>query len=361
MKFIRFLLIFLVLTATSGCIKDERPNIDADIVEILSDSEGILNVIYTQTAIDIYADAARVNVADINFLFKLSDGATISPNPAGVTDYSSPVRFSVTSEDGNWTKNYTVRILFPDIPTEFNFDHWYQPEGEKYRIPYEPTDESADDSSGMFIWSCGNEPFAFTVGKNDDYTAFPTQPTTDRFDGQYAVKLITKKTGDFYKPIAAGSLFIGQFDSSSYDPLESTHFGLPFTQKPLRMTGIYKYRSGGMTLKTNVTDCCRIQAVLYRTDKNVSHLNGYTIKDSSNIIARAEMADGGDTVGDGYVEFNMEFVYTLPIDADLLAGGGYNLAVIFSSSRNGDTYDGAVGSVLYVDNVKIICDTDIKK
>lgn len=359
MKFIKFLFLSIVLTATSSCIKDEKPNIDADIVEILSDSEGILNIIYTQTAIDIYADAARIDVADINFSFTLSEGATISPDPTDVTDYSSPVRFSVTSEDGNWTKNYTVRILFPEMPTEFNFEHWYQPEGEKYRIPYEPTTKSTDDNSGLFIWSCGNEPFAFTVGKNDDYTAFPTQPTTESFDGQYAVKLVTKRTGDYYKPIAAGSLFIGQFDSSNYDPLESTHFGLPFTKKPLRMTGVYKYRSGGLTLKTNVADCCRMQAVLYKTDKNVSHLNGYTIKDSPNIVARAEMTDGGgDTAGDGYVEFDMEFIYTQPVDTDILARGGYNLAVIFSASRNGDTYDGAVGSVLYVDNVKIICDTD---
>lgn len=359
MKFIKFLFLSLVLTATSSCIKDEKPNIDADIVEILSDSEGILNIIYTQTAIDIYADAARINVADVNFSFTLSEGATISPNPTEVTDYSSPVRFSVTSEDGNWTKNYTVRILVPEMPTEFDFEHWYQPEGEKYRIPYEPTTESTDDNSGLFIWSCGNEPFAFTVGKNDDYTAFPTQPTAESFDGQYAVKLVTKRTGDYYKPIAAGSLFIGQFDSSNYDPLESTHFGLPFTKKPLRITGVYKYRSGGLTLKTNVADCCRMQAVLYKTDKNVSHLNGYTIKDSPNIVARAEMTDGGgDTAGDGYVEFDMKFIYTQPVDADILARGGYNLAVIFSASRNGDTYDGAVGSVLYVDNVKIICDTD---
>ncbi|MBR4070673.1 MAG: PCMD domain-containing protein, partial [Bacteroidaceae bacterium] len=62
--------------------------------------------------------------------------------------------------------------------------------------------------------------------------------------------------------------------------------------------------------------------------------------------------------GDGYVDFDFEFIYTQEVDKDILKSGGYNLAIVFSASRNGDTYDGARGSVLLIDDVKIICDTN---
>lgn len=346
----------LMLLCFSSCIKDEMPNIEADIIEVLSPQEGILNVVYQSTSIDIYADPAKIDPENITFSYLISEGATISPDPQSVSDYSTPKSFIVTSEDGEWTKTYQVRIIFKDLPSEFDFENWYQPEGERYKMPFDIDSESGDS---LFIWSCGNEPYAFITNKYDDYTTFPTQPTTEACQGSYAVKLETKLTGDYYKPIAAGNLFIGQFDASKYDPLESTQFGLPFMKKPLRITGKYKYRSGGKTYHTQSDDSCRIQAVLYKTDANVKHLNGYTIKNSPNIVARAEMTDDGtDTPGEGYKYFDFEFIYTQEIDCDILKSGGYNLAVIFSASRKGDTYDGAPGSVMLVDDVKIICDTN---
>ncbi len=357
MKYFKVFLIYFILLGMTGCIKDEKPNIEVDIVKILSDSEGILNVVFTPTGIDIYADVTRVDASDVNFSFVISEGAKITPNPAEVTDYSTPNRFTVVSEDGVWTKTYEVRVLFPEMPTEYEFEHWLQPEGEKYKIPYEITTANQLDSE-LYVWACGNEPYAFTVGKDGDYTSFPTQPTEESYDGKYAVKLETKPTGDYYKPLAAGNLFIGHFDPSKYDPLESTRFGLPFTRKPVRLAGMYKYRSGGKTIKTNVPDRCKIQGVLYRTDEEVNHLNGYTIKNSPNIVARAEMSSGDDTEGDGYVPFDIEFIYTQDVDTDVLLRGGYNLAIIFSASQNGDTYDGAIGSVLLVDHVRVICNTD---
>ncbi len=357
MKYVLVHAILLTLLCLSSCIKDEKPNIEVDILEVLSTQEGILNVVYTSTNIDVYADASVVDPSNITLSYVVSEGATISPNPADVHDYSSHRTFIVTSEDGEWEKSYQVRILFKDLPTYFSFENWYCPNNEKYMLPY---DLDSDSQEPLYFWSCGNDPFSFLVGKHDDYTAFPTQPTTDAAVGKNAAKLITKLTGDYYKPIAAGNLFIGQFDGTKFDPLESTQFGLPFMKKPLRLTGKYKYRSGGATFHTKVEDRCRIQAILYKTDSEVTHLNGYTIKNSPNIVARAEMTDGGnDTPGEGYIDFDLEFIYTKEIDIKLLKTGGYNLSIIFSASRNGDTYDGAPGSVLLIDDVNIVCESDI--
>jgi len=42
-----------------------------------------------------------------------------------------------------------------------------------------------------------------------------------------------------------------------------------------------------------------------------------------------------------------------PIDDSTLEQFGYNLALVFSSSKNGAQFCGAVGSTLYVDKVVI--------
>lgn len=340
----------LILT---GCIKDEEPNIEVDVLEVSSDAEGILNVTFQQGAsgiIDVYADAARIDLSDLTLKFVLSDGASITPEPSTVTDYSQPRVFKVTSENRQWEKNYTVRVLFNELPLKYDFEEWMQPEKTKYKIPY----EKSGSGEPMYIWACGNPAYNFLAGHDDDYTVFPTQPSPDSHSGDFAAKLMTRTTPELSKPIAAGNLFIGQFDASKREPRESTMFGLPFMKKPVKMTGKYRYRSGGLTYMSNESDQFRIRGVLYRTDSSVKHLNGFTIKDSPNIVARAEMS-GGDTSGDGYAGFSIDFVYEAPVDPALLARGGYNFAVIFTSSINGDVYDGAPGSTLWIDDVEIIC------
>ena len=43
-------------------------------------------------------------------------------------------------------------------------------------------------------------------------------------------------------------------------------------------------------------------------------------------------------------------------DRNILENYGYNLAVVFTSSVDGAYFRGAVGSTLYVDTFKIICE-----
>lgn len=347
------LISLLILVGLSGCIKDEKPNIEVDITEVTSANDDILNVSINLNSeiIDIYA-VPGTDLSEMALSYGLSDGASITPDPESVNDYSEPRKFTVSSEDGNWHKTYTVTVRFSSLPTHFGFENWRQPDRVRYKIPF----ELADDAR-LNIWACGNDAYSFLTNKNDDFTAFPTQPTSEAAVGDFAAKLVTKLTGQIDRPIAAGNLFIGVFDSSLREPKESTQFGLPFMDKPLRFKGKYKYRSGGLTLATRQPDCCKIQAVLYRTGNGVTHLNGFTIKDSPNVVARAELGEayGADTPGEGFADFDIPFVYTAEVDPAALAAGGYNLAVIFSSSRNGDIYDGAPGSTLIVDEVDVIC------
>lgn len=344
----------LAMTVATGCIKEELPNIEVDITNVSSADGNILTVVYHNDAVDVYVQP-NTDPSDISLNIEVSEGASIVPDPAGVKGYATPKEFSVTSEDRNWTKKYTVAVRYAGLPLRFDFENWKQPERMRYMIPVERCLVDGVESE-LGIWASGNEAYNFLTNKNDNYTVFPTQPTTEAASGEKALKLVTRLTGQLDKPIAAGNLFLGQFDASLREPRESTMFGLPFSHKPMRVTGKYKYKSGGITHMSASEDKCRILAVLYLTDENVSHLNGFNIRTSPNIVGMAEIADGSSTAGEGYHSFDIPFRYDKEVNPQLLAAGRYNLALVFSSSNKGDVYDGAPGSTLLIDEVEIICE-----
>ena len=58
---------------------------------------------------------------------------------------------------------------------------------------------------------------------------------------------------------------------------------------------------------------------------------------------------------DEWTPFELTFRYTGTIDYDLLDSREYSLAIVFSSSNEGDKFEGAIGSELCIDKVSIIC------
>lgn len=353
-----FLLLFGVLSLC-GCIKSELPNIEVDIEKVTYDSsQGITEVKITGSQIEIYLTESA-DETNLSIDFVLADGASVTPDPVTIKDYSTPQQFTVTSEDCQWQKTYTVKTLSSDFPLQFNFEHWRQE--SFYFMPYE-----VQGSSETNIWACGNPAFSFAVN-NKDWKAFPTQPTFDAYlaEGQSkdditesgmkprAVLLTTKSTPDTNIPIAAGNLFIGKFNASHQNTLECTYFGMPFRHKLLSVSGYYKYKSAGSTLKTGTDDECKIQAVMFLATEEIPHLDGTNLKDAPNIVGRGEWPSGKTTDGEGYHPFQFDITYTKDINPELLKAGAYKMSVIFSSSRNGDKFDGAVGSQLYIDNVTL--------
>ena len=80
-------------------------------------------------------------------------------------------------------------------------------------------------------------------------------------------------------------------------------------------------------------------------------LHGDDVLSSPYIVRKAEVASIPATKE--WKQFEMTFEGSTPIDEELLANRGYNLALVFSSSKTGDTFEGAVGSTLYIDKVEI--------
>ena len=58
---------------------------------------------------------------------------------------------------------------------------------------------------------------------------------------------------------------------------------------------------------------------------------------------------------DDWTEFRLTFDYKKELSDERLKNYDYNLSIVFASSVEGASFRGAVGSVLYVDEVSLIC------
>ena len=72
------------------------------------------------------------------------------------------------------------------------------------------------------------------------------------------------------------------------------------------------------------------------------------------IVALAEIGEINAT--SEWTPFDLQFKYTGVVDPDLLRANGYSIAIVCTSSYEGATFQGAVGSTLYVDEFELICE-----
>ena len=299
--------------------------------------------------------------------FKLSPGATIVPGDGTEQDFSKgPVIYTVTSEDGEWSRQYTVSFRNPPTPPlvgntmKFDFENYSLDEKGKYYVWYEKGDDGAKNE----IWASGNAGFMMSK-PNAAPDTYPSVPDPNGYEGS-CLKLTTCDTGSwgktFKKPIAAGSVFLGEFDSqyALTKTLWTTKMGIPFTEEPVKVTGYYKYTPGekftdekGQTLGGRVDEPNLYAVFYYNKDESgaVAVLHGDDVMSSPRIVSIAQQASFPATTE--WTKFELTFAGDKPIDATQLANRDYSLALVFSSSREGDMFMGAVGSTLYVDKVEI--------
>ncbi|WP_075557574.1 PCMD domain-containing protein [uncultured Parabacteroides sp.] len=333
---------------------------EAKITEVTFDNEAVTQqpVIDGTNITFMVADDIQPEVlAALVPTIKVSDKATITPASGVAQDFSSPVTYTVTSEDGIVMAKYTVsvggkqRIYSLDQWTELDAGNGTNPKS-KYFSP-EPLSELATSSAGG-AYLCA---FGYEGG-------LPVVETNDAKAGNAAAKLITLDTKGaafgMAPALTSGSLFSGKFELNLFDQLASTKFGIMCDKKPLLFKGYYKYTPGELyidaTDKNNIvehpelTDECSIKGVLYEVSSESESLDGHTIGTSDKIVAVAELEDR--TAKAEYTPFSLEFKFQAgkTYDATKL----YKLALICSSSKDGDKFMGAAGSTLIVDELEVV-------
>ncbi len=287
----------------------------------------------------------------------VSDKATYYVE-GGKADFSSNVIYTVIAENGTMA-TYMVKTPIKNLVTKYSFESWSDVKGGKnpYYDPL-PTDELATPNQGVAL--------LYSVsGYKGEY---PVLQEEQGVEGK-AVKLVTrytKKQGGFINSptITAGSLFTGEMVisiSSMTKPLEATHFGIPYSKKPLFFKGYYKYTPGEVfregakdgsvdKVVEDKVDECSIVAVLYEVENDDEYLDGTNINESSKRVAIAQLEDG--TAKSEFTLFNLEFTFLPGKVYDATAK--YKIAIICSASKEGDNFKGAPGSTLILDELELI-------
>lgn len=359
----------LLAFSVSSCIQDEALNVEAAIDECTGENIQLASIDANRKEIEIYVlDGTDVSRQELNFT--LADGASIQADevkPGDQPPYydfsqQSIRRFTVTSEDGGTTATYIVRINKMELPTHYSFENLRAT--TPFHIFY------LTNESGIMQWASGNPGYELS-GMALNETEYPTVQGMIGYSGKF-VRLTTRDTGSFGlpigMPIAAGNLFVGSFDvqNAVMAPRQATHFGFPFTKRPVSISGWYKYKAGSVFTdeeKNEVagrTDMGDIYALLYEAPTNDFTVDGDALPLSGgvdeHVALMARISDMKET--DEWTRFDLTFEPQngKTIDEEGLANGKYKLAIVFSSSIEGGYFRGAIGSELCIDEVEVICE-----
>lgn len=229
-------------------------------------------------------------------------------------------------------------------PQDASFDDWWL--DGKVWCPW------AEDSEPY--WGTGNKG-ATTLGNSN------TVPTDDTSSGTgKAAMLETRFVGiGALGKLAAGNIFAGYYvRTEGTDGVLS--FGRDFKERPTRLTGYMKYHSAlishsssTFTYLKNRPDTCIIWAALIdssqpfevRTKSSDRHLFD---PDADDVIAYGKVEYGYDV--ESYQQFDFELNYK-----DTNRVPNYIL-IVASASKYGDYFTGGNGSILYIDDLKLLYD-----
>jgi len=353
----------LALGAFCACEDDNKDNNSgskssaAGILEFTIESDVVTSapVVDVETGRISFAvsDAATSEQLKLAPVIKVSDNATVTPASGEVQDFSKAVAYTVVAEDGT-VKKYSTVVSRQNV-LKFTFDEWVSV-GEsqaKHDEPM-PQDSLASSVQGASL--------LFLFGVN----GFPVYKTEDKVAGEYAIKLVSMNTSkaasELVPALTAGSVFTGKFDMGPAftDKLKCTKFGIVYDKKPLRFKGWYKYTPGkyfidGTDYKqidtiSNKVDQCVVQAILYKVSSYSEYLDGHDINTSDKRVAVAALPDG--SAKSEYTQFDIPFEW---LDGKSYEEGVmYKLAIVCSSSKEGDYFKGAGESTLFLDEIEVI-------
>lgn len=258
--------------------------------------------------------------------------------------------FTVTAQNGE-TREWTLRTTYMPQLQNADFERWANlqtplPKGIK----------------GSPYWASANMTSPVVVEGTTQTEGAPGQGK--------AVQMETKNT--IIGKLAAGSLFLGWFDDSNpmgnmNDPAVMMFYGIPFSSnqpiKGMQVDILYHPGNGPSSDSGSLAiELIRQRDLSQELEYHGANPDGtWHSKNNADRVARghsivatqAGTLDNGDTA-DLVVPDNTWQTVFVPLEYDGAYPAYTHLTVTFSSSSKGDSYKGAVGSILKIDNIRLI-------
>lgn len=338
-----------------GCIRDDKFGKSSYAIIktfTLLGQNGTTNIDNENLTITIPVMDTIVNLNLVPSEVTISNFASIRPSATSTQDFQSPVEYAVTAEDG--TLNiYTVTVeKTGNVPQVDNssFEDWYTESVGSNSVNQPGKDKATT------LWATANRGLALGGAAEN------TSPQQKTADSVYA-KLETV-TAPAIVRIAAATLFTGKFTEgfpSINDPRSNLTLGVPFTGRPQAMRFQYKYAPGASNEDSNgdplsYGDQCDIYMFLENRD------GGKTKR-----VGTAWFRNGDAQTSWKYLDIPVKygpleasdpwFSYAQPQPDEEWGTGSESvthITVLFSSSFEGDFFNGAIGSVLEVDNLEMV-------
>jgi hypothetical protein len=276
----------------------------------------------------------------------LSSYATISPGEGAVQDFSKPVIYTVTAEDGS-TASYTVIVSRGSSTPQLDnagLDDWYTPTGKNYQEP------GKDENT---IWATSNAGVVTLSTANVNPVVVSG---TDR-----ASEMVTRDLGALGQLVgqrmAAGTTFTGKFILDVANPINSAKFGVPFTGSPKSFTVAYTYSPGtpyrdGRGNILAKEDSCDIYLLLENRDNNqVKRLATGWFRSGTSVTSFTDitvpLTYGGLPAGTPAYQFPANGLFGTAAEPVT------HITFVAASSAYGATYEGGTNTRLVINNVRL--------
>ena len=312
-------------------------------------------------------------ISKMKFQYKLASEESWTDSNEAITYDETNKVYKTTLKGLTKASNYQCQLLYNNkvannisfatedqlLVTNLSFDNWYTDKSNK-NTQYACTE--TEFKGNTKFWDSGNE------GSNTIAETNPTkEETSDVVKGSAARLTSTEVNAVIFKVFAAGSLYTGDFLEAVVGGIKpesngaKLSFGQPYTSRPTRMTGSYKYIPKNVNYTSSKVpqvssgdrDSCSIYIALTDWDKPFevnTQTSTFVDFKSEHIIAygeleKDEMCPATDM--ESYEKFEIDLKYR-----DLTRKPTHIL-IVCSSSKYGDYFVGGVGSVLLIDEFNL--------
>lgn len=217
------------------------------------------------------------------------------------------------------------------------------------------------------VWGNGNGNNAGKGGLALSGENPTTKDADNKVGGAYSLKMYSKYVKiSITNKFAAGNLFTGNYTGTSGTTGATMDFGTPYTEKPVALTGYYRYNTGKINYINSKSSSDRgdeddrldmyvaLSKKVYNidTNKGETYPGGVATTDlvgDENIVAYGRITSSTDT-GSEFKHFRIELTYK---NDDFDPADVTHILVVASSSAEGAQFNGSDSAVLWLDELQL--------